>query len=333
MSKKGMCNNGREMDILIVKLGALGDVVNTLPLAISLKRHFHARIHWLVEPLSHALVSRHASVDVPILFDKRRWPAALPEVLHAVREKRFDLALDLQRTAKSGLFTWASAAGRRVGFDRGRCKEMTWLLPFERIPPADPSGHMVRQYLEFASYLGASSDSVAWDIPQGDRPPAALPASYIVLNIGATKPANRWGAKGFSALSRLVDRRFGLPCVLTGGPEDREAADGVVSGAAVSTIDLVGRTTIMELVGVLSGARAVVTCDTGPMHLAVALEKEVVALFGPADPGRTGPFLGRVISKGLPCSPCGRKVCRDPLCMEAISPEDVLAELEAVLGE
>ena len=238
VSKKGMCDNGREMDILIVKLGALGDVVNTLPLAISLKRHFHARIHWLVEPLSHPLVSRHASVDVPILFDKRRWPATLPGVLRAVREKRFDLALDLQRTAKSGLFTWVSPADRRVGFDRDRCKEMTWLLPFERIPRADPSGHMVRQYLEFASYLGAPSDTVEWDIPEGDRPPAVLPASYIVLNIGATKPANRWGARGFSALSRLVAGRFGLPCVLTGGPEDREAAAGVVSSAAVSAIDL-----------------------------------------------------------------------------------------------
>jgi ADP-heptose:LPS heptosyltransferase len=320
------------MDILIVKLGALGDVVNTLPLAISLKRHFQARIHWLVEPLSHPLLSRHASVDAPILFDRKRWPATLPGVLGALREKRFDMALDLQRTAKSGLFTLASSAEQRIGFDRKRCKEMTWLLPFDRIPPSDPSDHMVRQYLEFARYLGLPVGEVQWDIPEGDPPRAELPGSYLVLNVGATKPANRWSPGGFSALAGLADKRFGLPSVLTGGPEDRPIADEVKAGAQGKVIDLVGRTTIMELIGVLSGASAVVTCDTGPMHLAAALGKEVVALFGPADPGRTGPYHGRVIRRDLPCSPCGRKNCEKPLCMEAILPEDVMAELEDVLG-
>jgi lipopolysaccharide heptosyltransferase II len=320
------------MDILIVKLGALGDVVNTLPLAISLKKHLGARIHWLVEPLSHPLLSRHAAVDVPILFDKRRWASALPGVLRSLRERRFDLAIDLQRTAKSGLFTLATSADRRVGFDRGRCKEMTWLLPFERIPAASPSDHMVRQYLEFADYLGVPGGEVAWDLPAGDRPRQSLPGSYFVLNIGATKPANRWGAKGFALLAGLAEKRFGMACVLTGGPEDRPIADEVMAGAQGEVTDLVGRTTIMELISVLQGASAVVTCDTGPMHLAVALNKEVVALFGPADPRRTGPYRGRVIRKDLPCSPCGRKNCEEPRCMEAIQPEDVMAELEALLN-
>ncbi|HNY65676.1 MAG TPA: glycosyltransferase family 9 protein [Deltaproteobacteria bacterium] len=320
------------MDILMVKLGALGDVVNTFPLAVLLKRHLGARIHWLVQPLSHPLVSRHASVDNAILFDRKSWPETLPGVIGTLRGMRFDIALDLQRTAKSALFTYLSPARRRIGFDRARCKEMTWVLPFERIPAADPGGHMVRQYLEFARYLGVEEDGVTWDIPAGDPPGCALPERYVVLNIGATKPANRWKASSFAALAGLVKDRFGLPCVLTGGPEDRSMAAVAASGTRGEVVDLVGRTTIMELVSVLAGARAVVSCDTGPMHLAVALGKEVVALFGPADPGRTGPYRGHVVMKDLPCSPCNRRDCSDPRCMDAILPEDVAAELERVLG-
>jgi lipopolysaccharide heptosyltransferase II len=320
------------MDILIVKLGALGDVVNTLPLAVALKEHFRARIHWLVEPLSFPLLSRHAAVDAPILFDRPRWPETLPGTLGALRSTPFDLALDLQRTAKSGLFTLASRASRRIGFDRERCKEMTWLLPFERIPKASPAALMTDQYLEFARHLGVPACPPRWDLPEGDPPRVGLPGSYLVLNVGATKPANRWSPKSFAALAGLVSERFGLPCVLTGGPEDRPAAEEIMVKAKGEVIDLVGRTTIMELVTVLARARAVVTCDTGPMHLAAALGREVIALFGPADPDRTGPYRGLVIRKDLSCSPCGKKSCDDPRCMEAILPEDVMAGLEKATG-
>ncbi|MRR39385.1 lipopolysaccharide heptosyltransferase family protein, partial [bacterium] len=153
------------MDILIIKLGALGDVVNTLPLAIRLKDHFNARIHWMTEPLSYPLLARHASVDRVILFERSRWVSSLPGLMHDLRAGPFALALDLQRIAKSALFCMASSADRRIGFDRRRCKEMSWLMPFERIPAADPSAHMVSQYLEFASFLGIPEGEVRWDIP------------------------------------------------------------------------------------------------------------------------------------------------------------------------
>jgi lipopolysaccharide heptosyltransferase II len=319
------------MDILIVKLGALGDVVNTLPLAIRLKKHFSSRIHWVVEPLSLPLVSRHPQVDRTILLDRAALRRSLPRVVSQIREQRFDMVLDLQRIAKSALLCMAASADRRLGFDAARCKEMTWLMPFERIAPSDPGRHMVEQYMDFARHLGVDPLPVEWNLPQGDPLPAGLPGDYLVLNIGATKPANRWSAEGFARLAGLVAQTHRMPCVLTGSGQDKLMARQIASLAGEHVVDLVGRTTIPQLIGVLSGAAAVVSCDTGPMHLAVALGKEVIALFGPADPKRTGPYRGRVVRASLPCMPCNRRRCENPLCMEAITPREVLENIGAVL--
>ncbi len=320
------------MDILIVKLGALGDVINTLPLAINLKTHFNARIHWLVEPLSYPLISGHRYIDHCILFDKYRWRIALNNVLEQIRKIRFDITLDLQRILKSSFFCLAAKTHRRVGFDRNRCKEMTWIFPFERIPPADPQAHMLNQYLEFASYLGIPSCTVRWEIPLTADSHFDLPPDYVVLNIGASKPANRWVPEGFAQLAQSIKTQHHIDCVLTGGPEDVNMAERITEIASRQVINLVGQTSLSELVEVLHGCRVVVSSDTGPMHLAVALGKNVVALFGPANPQRTGPFRGKVISKNLHCSPCNLKECRDPVCMHAITPQDVLIQVELFLS-
>lgn len=97
-------------------------------------------------------------------------------------------------------------------------------------------------------------------------------------------------------------------------------------------VNMAGRTTIQELIEILAGAKAVVTCDTGPMHLAVALGTEVVALMGPSDPRRTGPFKGTVVRLDLPCMPCNKRRCKNPLCMRGIVPEMVMEALDCVLG-
>jgi len=321
------------MDILIVKLGALGDVINTLPLAVTLKERLGARIHWLVEPLSHAIVSGHPAVDDVILFDKRDWRRALPGVLHSLRSQRFDIALDLQRIIKSGLFCMASSSRRRVGFDRARCKELTWMLPFERIPAADPGAHMALQYLEFASHLGAHPGEIRWDIPVSGGIPGGIPEAYVVLNIGATKGANRWTAEGFAALAEHLSHHRSLPSVLTGGPEDTGMAHRIASLARCPVIDMTGRTTIPELKEVIAGSRAVVSCDTGPMHLAVALGKKVLALMGPSEPRRTGPLKGKVTRLDLDCMPCNRRHCDDPRCMRGISADMVIRDLDGLLDD
>jgi lipopolysaccharide heptosyltransferase II len=328
--KELVCSS--RMDILIVKLGALGDVINTLPLVRRIKIHFKANITWIVAPLSHPLVSNHPCVDHTVVFDKKKWASSILDVKAQLQSKYFDLSLDLQRTFKSASFCMLSKAKRRIGFDRKRCKDMSWIFPFERIPKSNPNAHMLMQYLEFADYLNVPTHDIKWEISASTKHPSALPQDYIVLNIGATKPVNRWTIDGFAALAGEIDQKFNLAAALTGGREDQDMADRIVDAAGHSVINLVGKTSIDELKNVLQCSRAVVTCDTGPMHLAVALGKEVIALFGPSDANRTGPFRGTVIQKAQNCSPCNKKKCKDPVCMEMISHEDVMRELERLMA-
>ncbi len=320
------------MKILIVKLGALGDVINTLPLAIQLQRQFKARIYWLVAPLSYPIVSEHRSVHKALLFDKKRWHSSGAQVLKHLRGYQFDIVLDLQRTLKSGFFTMAARGNRRIGFDKKRCKEMTWLFPFERIPPSDTQAHMVHQYMEFSSYLGLKNPLVRWELNPPDLPLEKLPDKYVVLNIGATKPANKWTVEGFASLAGAIKQKFDLPCVLTGGKEDQAMAEQIIFASEQEVNNLVGLTSLKQLTSVLSAAEIVVTCDTGPMHLAVALDRPVVALFGPSDHRRTGPFRGKVIRKQISCAPCNRKTCKDPMCMTAIHCNEVMQLLSGCLG-
>jgi ADP-heptose:LPS heptosyltransferase len=319
------------MDILFVKLGALGDVINTLPLAVTLKEQLGARIHWLVEPLSYPLVASHPCVNSVILFDKNRWAHSLPGVLKELRRSRFDVALDLQRLIKSALFCLASRSTRRVGFDAQRCKELTWIFPFERIPASDPSVHMAHQYLEFARYLGATPGDIRWGIHASGRIPCDLPPDYVVLNIGATTSAKRWTAEGFAAVARGLMHRHAMASVITGGSQDTPMAQHIASMAGDTTIDLVGKTSLAELTEVIAGAKAMVSCDTGPMHLGVALGKEVVTLIGPTNPKRTGPLRGKIIRQDLDCMPCNQRTCNNPVCMSTLSPELVLDALGQIL--
>ncbi|MBF0101147.1 MAG: glycosyltransferase family 9 protein [Desulfobacterales bacterium] len=314
------------MKILIIKLGALGDVINTFPLVIQLKKHFQAQIHWLVEPLSYPLVSAHSCVDHAILFNKYNWKKEIAQVIGQLRLQSYDMVLDLQRILKSGLFGMLSRSNRKIGFDRRRCKEMTWILPYERIHPGPTHSHMLDQYLEFATHLGIPIDTIEWKIPIPDTPlPVEFPKNpFVVLNIGATKKANRWPIDHFANLTDRIQSRFGLSVVITGGKEDQPIVDKIVALTHLHPYNLAGKTSLFALISVFNAAQLVISCDTGPMHLAVALGKPVIALFGPSNPKRTGPYRGTVLQKTeLTCVPCGKRTCDHSVCMERITPEEV----------
>ena len=314
------------MKVLIVKLGALGDVINTLPLVINIKKHLNAEIHWLVAPLSFPLVSEHEAIDKAILFDKKNL-TSLPDTLKKIRQTKYDIVLDLQRLLKSGLFCIAAKADRKIGFDKNRCKEMSWIFPFERIMPADPTAHMLTQYMEFAKHLGIESNQIEWDIPWQHEKKTDWASEYIILNIGATKPANRWSPNNFAQLADMIDKKTSFKPLITGGVEDQPFAKMIEAKAHCKIKNLCGKTSLKELSQVIANAKCVISCDTGPMHLAVALKTNLIALFGPSDPYRTGPFHGTIIQKNIEYSPCNKKKCKNPICMDKIKPEHVMEKL------
>ena len=195
---------------------------------------------------------------------------------------------------------------------------------------------MIFQYLEFAGYLGLADPEIRFylSISDRDREEAAklllqekIGNGFIALNIGAAKPSNRWPEEQWAELAALILDRTDRAVILTGGSEDSGRGSSIISlvGNEDRLLDFTGRTSLKQLGGLLLSADTVVTGDTGPMHIASALGIRTIGLFGPADPGRTGPFnhLNLVVRSGVSCAPCGRRTCPDLKCMEEISAETI----------
>jgi ADP-heptose:LPS heptosyltransferase len=256
------------------------------------------RIGWVVHDLSEPLVRGHPSVDRVHLWPRARGWRGFPALVRELRAERYGLALDLQRILKSALLARASGAARVLGFDRARSKELSWLLSTERIAPGEPHEHMLLQYARFAPALGLEPTQPVRSLPRdeaAERRAEVFVAEHgvpLVIGVGASKPANRWSPRRFAELAGALRAELGIPLVLTGGPEDRVlfAETLALTAGHAGVHDLVGATSVPELIALLRRACLFVGCDTGPMHLAAAVGTPVVALFGPADPRRTGPW-------------------------------------------
>ncbi len=331
--------------VLIVRLGAIGDVANALVVAAAMKREDPApEIGWVVHELARPLVDGHPCVDRVHFWKRGGGVSAFRRLVAELRAEAYGLAIDLQRIAKSALLARLSGSPRVLGFDRARSKELSWLLSTERIVPADRRAHMVVQYMEFVRHLGLRATEPEHLLPTasvaGQRADALvreLGGSPILLNLGASKPANRWVDGRFGELALRAAERFSAPVCLIGGPDDRRLFPRDIAAIQGSDVrDLVGETSLVELWELERRARLFVGLDTGPMHLAAAVGLTCVILFGAADPRRTGPWgeRHRIARVGAPCAPCNKRDCRMPRheCMEDLPVELVLAEMEAALG-
>jgi len=323
--------------VLAVRLGAIGDVVNALVFAVALKEaRLDLHLGWVVHPLAAPLVEGHPCIDRVHVWKRGGGAAELARLVREIRAQRYDLAVDLQRIQKSAFLARLSGAPRVLGYDRARTKELSWLWTKERIPAQEHARHMALQFLEFARHLGVEASEPRHLFPPDDMAEAwsadlvrELGGEPVLVNLGATKPANRWSAERFGALARALAYGVGVPVCFTGGPDDRAVGAAARRAAGDAPVrDLVGLTTLRQLVALTRRARLFVGCDTGPMHVAAAVGTPVVALFGPADPARTGPWgQGHcVLRVPPPCAPCNRKTCNQPrhACMEDITVELVL---------
>jgi len=336
-----------------VRLGAIGDVVNALVFASALKEAQPGiELHWAVHPLAAPLVQGNPLVDRVHVWNRGQGLGEFLRLRRELRSEGFDLAVDLQRLFKSSLLARCSLAKRVLGYDSARAKECSWLLTRERIAPGDPSSHMLEQYLEFARHLKAGTPKRLHVLPEdpiseawADGLLAEIGGAPILVNVGASKLANRWPAERFGALIAALREEHAHPICLVGGPQD--VAEGELamqahreaSGAVAPPRNLVGETSLRMLVALCRRARLFVGCDTGPMHIAGAVGCPVVALFGPADERRTGPYFDQayVVRSPEPCPACEAGKRHGHRCMQSIQVSEVSAmakrRLEDASGE
>ncbi len=305
----GLGSLGHKPRILIVRLGAIGDVVNALVVANSLRHHLpEVTIGWATHPLSQSMVVGHPSVDRVHVWPKGTGLKGFRAIVKEVRAAKYDIALDLQRLQKSALLARFSGARRVIGFDRQRSKEQSWLWTGERIATGHRREHMVFQYQRFLDVLGLPREPLLRGLVE-DPASAAWASEFldgacggsapILFNIGASKEDKRWPEASFRAVAESFLEGFpGVPLVVTGGPSDVPIAESL-QRSVPALHQLAGRTSLPQLIALIRRSRGMLTGDTGAMHMAAALDVPTIALFGPSDPIRTGPFgAGHLVLQG-----------------------------------
>jgi len=331
--------------ILVILLGALGDVVRGLAVVNAIKRNDPScHITWLVEPASSGVVSLHPGVDEVVVFQRKQGVRGVFALRKALASRTFDVTLDMQRHLKSGFFSWLSGAPRRIGFHPDDTKECNWLFNTSYIESRGDSASKIDHYLSFVRALGFTPpDTVDAGLSHitlasiGGEWPKTLERPYIGVILGSSRYSKDWPIEGYQGLLE----RFSVPgvetVVLLGDGSKVEMArqlEGVPS--PVRIVNAVGKTNLRELVGIIHGAKACIGPDSGPGHIAGALGVPHVTLFGPTPAGRNAPRGSEALSvvSAIGCSPCRRRVCPglDKLCMRLISPDAVLERLQVATG-
>jgi lipopolysaccharide heptosyltransferase I len=311
--------------ILIVKPSSLGDIVHALPVLSGLRtRYPEADIRWLVADNFAPLIADHPDLNGLILFDRNRFRSAgsrlgasvaFYRMLRELRGHAFDLVLDLQGLFRSGFMARATGASVRIGFRDTR--EFASIFYTHKIQPLENEPHAADRNYLVSRMLGFDAVSMKFDLAltQAERSAAAGLLSEVGLEDSdpfvAVLPGARWETKRWdpSRIAAAVDRvhaETGVRSVLFGAPDERSVCSAVADDARSNPLNLCGKTGIRGLVASLARAAAVLTHDSGPMHIAVALGRPLVAIIGPTNAGKTGPYgVPEAVRRvDLPCAPC-----------------------------
>ena len=340
------------MKILILKPSSLGDVIQALPVLRLLKLYLPtSEIHWWIDAGLAPLLAGDPDLAGLVRFERKRWakPRHWPEMLRSIRwlrRQKFDLVIDLQGLARSGAFAWLTNGKFLIGLNEIR--EGARGLYDVAVPRASFHTHAVDWYLAVLKHLDVpvhqdfawlpERPEIAADVKRKWLADAKLPAGsnpqWITLQPGARWDNKRWPAAHFAELVRQTAAQFPRTLfAILGSADERPLAEIIGRAAPDRCLNLCGQTSLPEMIEWVRLGELMVTNDTGPMHVAAALGKPMVALFGPTEPRRTGPYgrLGSVLRIDLPCSPCLSSRCtyaKPDECLKAVSPAMVFARVK-----
>jgi ADP-heptose:LPS heptosyltransferase len=320
-------------------MGSIGDVVRGLGIVRPLRGALgDGHLAWLVEPTCAPLVRLVPGIDEVIVFDRSRGVAGIPALRRELRHFGADIALDLQRHFKSGFFSALSGASRRIGFHRRDAKELNHLFQTETIEFAGDGISKIDHYSRFLTQLGITESFEPTPLQHvGSAVVPGIAGPYIAVVLGSAWQTKDWPLAGYHRLVGEIVRakRFGL--VLVGDKKRRPMGDelrAAYPGAPI--VNLAGETSLPELVAVMRGAAAGVGPDSGPGHIAAAVGRRYVGIFGPTSPVRTAPAGSEelAVQNVVGCAPCYRRRCPglDNICMRLVSPEVVWERLERVVA-
>lgn len=326
--------------ICLIRTSALGDTVHALALVNGLRKGYpDAHLTWVLQTVAHDMVRHQKNVDQFIPFNRKGSLRDWLTLFRRLRADAYDLVIVPQASAKASLLALAARSPRKLGFDFHRSREMHWLAVNRRIPPA-PMRHVQDQFFEFLDYLEIRDYPVEWNFIFTEEEQAWRRAFFAkfprpVIGFVAASSAREkdWDLKKYAAVMDFVDRDLNLQPMIIGGPSaiERQYAEtirGLCRRPPAVALEKPIRRTLLQL----SGCRLVVAPDTGPLHMAVALNVPTIGLYGYSDPRRCGPYrkyhdllIDRFNEPGDANAPVTRKT--KPGRMARISAEDVMEKI------
>jgi lipopolysaccharide heptosyltransferase I len=337
--------------LLIVRLGALGDVVHAIPVAAALRSAFPAaRIDWLVSAKHREILDLVPVIDRRLVINDRSGASAGTPLVTAIRElrrNRYDVALDLQGLLKSALLSRASGAPRVIGFSSGYARErLARLFYTDAADPGrgglyDPreTRHVVEMNLALLEPLGISKPAIEFPIDRVESSVARQAStqaggSYVLLNPGAAWPNKRWPPERFAGLAIELRKRHRLTSIVLWGPGE-EALAKATAAAADGAAFVSPRTSIADLVALARGAAVMISGDTGPTHIAGAVGTPLVGIYGPTRPSRNGPMAphDEIVTRDRACECHHLRRCRlARMCLLDVEVAEVLDAVERRLA-
>ena len=340
--------------LCLLRLSAVGDVCHTLPVVRTLQAAWpDTRFTWIIGKLEATLIGDIPGIEF-IIFDKARGWRAHFDLGRALRGRSFDLLLHMQMSLRASLASLAVRAPVKLGFDRERAHDWQWLFTNRRIPYI-PRQHVMDSLFGFAQACGVRERVLRWDIPipaeAEEFARAQIPDGGAALLISPCANARfrnfrNWRAERYAAVADHAAEKLGLRVILTGGPSkvERDYGARIAAAARVKPLNLIGRTDLKRLLALLARSTALISPDSGPVHMASAAGTPVIGLYASTNPERAAPYLSRrwcvnrypeamrqYNHQDAATAPWGARV-RDPRAMDLIAVDDVITKLDELIA-
>lgn len=337
-----------------IRLSAIGDTCHTLPVLRTLKKAWpETPITWVIGGTEAALMGDIEDFEF-IIFDKSAGLGAFTDLRRRLRDRRFEILLMMHASLRANMAARLIPAARRIGFDRRRARDFQWLVSDERID-SRPRQHVMDGLFGFAEHLGIRQRELVWDIPipkaDTEFAAAAMPSGrpWLLVSPCSSQRARNYRNWSIGHYANVIDHaaeRHGARTVLTGGPTELEIGYGqaILAACRNPPVNLIGTTSLKQLLALIRRATVVLCPDSGPAHMATAVGTPVIGLYATSNPARTGPYLSqhlivdaypeavhREFGKMVEEIAWGRRV-RNPAAMELIRAEAVRSRIDEVLG-
>lgn len=337
-----------------MRLSALGDITHALPVLRTLQKHWPTtRITWIIGKAEYELVKDIDGVEF-IIFNKSRGLAALSDLRRQMKGRHFDILLHMQLSLRASAASFFIPADIKLGFDRDRAKDLQWLFSNEKINPDSNRQHVVDSFIEFPKHFGLEP-VMQWQLPVSSQAKSSVQQLaggvsekplLVISPCAMAKSRNwrDWTAEGYAEVADYAATELDMTVVISGGPSAREKdiTNNILSLCKTKPIDLVGKTSIAELVALLDLASVVIAPDTGPAHVASALGTPVIGLYAATNPQRAAPYnsknttinkypqaLEKYYSTTINEAPWGKRI-QNSECMSMITTQEVTDMLTAI---